>query len=611
MAANKRTRRQKRRASDATPPDPSPKERVKRRRIVGGNLEQQGNLDGLPYDLLYEIFEYLHPADLLSVAQTSKPLRSLVMDRSFASVWRACMQRIPELPPKPEHLDEPDYVNKVYGDHCSFCSSSNWSTVAWSLMLRFCKQCLLEKFTEVNLFSQNHKAPALLLEKHVNDFVPMIYIGSRLYILTDDLKKFNKEYMAVRSQQDKFQQWVNQRVTAVKSNIAFGEQCGAARKHHDTAEDRKLKAIRDARYNQIVAEIKKSEIKDELKYAQSALEQHPLVNKAQPLTDDQLPIVVAELFEFLEEHKKERLEKVRLQNLTGLCSNVYRDYTYHISKIRPDSICMPICDLLLTPSYQAYIHYTPDKPLGRRPEHKEITELSKKWRGAKDAELANIVAKALKKKHADVQLVNLATTFFECKMDSDPKRSDDTHTIGYPHILVTEYATRPHYGDDKRDELVYVMDETPWNFQGERVVFDAVAHKLARDVVHLVGLDPDKATRADMDARDAWFVCTGCSKRGYRRVMQWYQAIRHIRPATDHWKGLCESGKPALQVLDEKDAVRAAVVKADQWNVPGLARKDRRRGRAAEDAPKSTSVSAKDLVIPLDKPDVWEYVLTK
>lgn len=66
--------------------------------------------------------------------------------------------------------------------------------------------------------------------------------------------------------------------------------------------------------------------------------------------------------------------------------------------------------------------------------------------------------------------------------------------------------------------------------------------------------------------------------------------IRHIRPAADHWKGLCESGKPALQVLDEKDAVRAAVVKADQWNVPGLARKDRRRGRAAEDAPKSTSV---------------------
>ncbi|KAL1716135.1 hypothetical protein EV715DRAFT_255460 [Schizophyllum commune] len=474
----------------------------------------------------------------------------------------------------------------------------------------------------------------------------MIYISSRLYILTDDLKKFNKEYMAVRSQQDKFQQWVNQRVTAVKSNIAFGEQCGAARKHHDTAEDRKLQAIRDARYNQILAEIKKSEIKDELKYAQSALEEHPLVNKAQPLTDDQLPIVVAELFEFLEEHRKERLEKVRLQNLTGLCSNVYRDYTYHISKNRPDSIfflvrgSMPICDLLLTPPYQAYIHYTPDKPLGRRPEHKEITELSEKWREAKDIELANIVAKALKKKHADVQFVNLATTFFECKVDSDSKRSDDTHTIGYPHILVTEYATRPHYGDDKRDELVYVMDETPWNFQGERVVFDAVAHKLARDVVKLAGLDPEKATRGDMDARDAWFVCTGCSKRGYRRVMQWYQAIRHIRPAADHWKGLCESGKPALQVLDEKDAVRAAVVKADQWNVPGLARKDRRRGRAAEDAPKSTSVrmmcnhcrhivhseaalehmvekhkiaqvSAKDLVIPLDKPDVWEYVLTK
>ena len=42
--------------------------------------------------------------------------------------------------------------------------------------------------------------------------------------------------------------------------------------------------------HRIVAEIKKSEIKDELKYAQSALEEHPLVNKAQPLTDDRQSI---------------------------------------------------------------------------------------------------------------------------------------------------------------------------------------------------------------------------------------------------------------------------------------------------------------------------------
>ena len=35
-------------------------------------------------------------------------------------------------------------------------------------------------------------------------------------------------------------------------SMQFGEQCGAARKHHDTAEDRKLQAIRDARYNQFV-----------------------------------------------------------------------------------------------------------------------------------------------------------------------------------------------------------------------------------------------------------------------------------------------------------------------------------------------------------------------
>ncbi|OJA18751.1 hypothetical protein AZE42_01641 [Rhizopogon vesiculosus] len=68
---------------------------------------RKGGLSMLPtvsLDVLFEIFGFLKPLDLLSLARTSKPFRDLLMSKSNAFIWRASRALVPNLPDCPADL---------------------------------------------------------------------------------------------------------------------------------------------------------------------------------------------------------------------------------------------------------------------------------------------------------------------------------------------------------------------------------------------------------------------------------------------------------------------------------------------------------------------------
>lgn len=65
-----------------------------------------------------QIFSHLLPMDLLNLARTSKPFRTLLMSRNSASLWKASRQLVDGLPDCPVHLSEPAYANLVFSTHC-------------------------------------------------------------------------------------------------------------------------------------------------------------------------------------------------------------------------------------------------------------------------------------------------------------------------------------------------------------------------------------------------------------------------------------------------------------------------------------------------------------
>ncbi|KAI0270431.1 hypothetical protein BC834DRAFT_513846 [Gloeopeniophorella convolvens] len=95
------------------------------RRKVRGSLK---NMLTLPLDALFEIFSRIQPADLLSLARTSKDLRGVLMSRKSTSIWMAARRNadVAAVPDPPEWLSEPAWAHLLFGPEvCGVSTTSH------------------------------------------------------------------------------------------------------------------------------------------------------------------------------------------------------------------------------------------------------------------------------------------------------------------------------------------------------------------------------------------------------------------------------------------------------------------------------------------------------
>lgn len=98
--------------------------------------------DKLPTDVVYTIFSHLHPLDLLRLARTNRMLRSHLMSKSSASVWREAREEVdPPVPDCPPDQSEPQWAQLLFSRDCSTCTRTNIPNVDWFHRLRLCSRC--------------------------------------------------------------------------------------------------------------------------------------------------------------------------------------------------------------------------------------------------------------------------------------------------------------------------------------------------------------------------------------------------------------------------------------------------------------------------------------
>lgn len=108
-------------------------------------------LTDMPMDVIYEacclllakimalltdkaqILAHLHPQDLLHFARLTKAFQRLLMRRSAQRLWVATLKNVPDLPPKPDDMCEPAWVNLLFSHYCHVCSIC-WLPAAYALM---------------------------------------------------------------------------------------------------------------------------------------------------------------------------------------------------------------------------------------------------------------------------------------------------------------------------------------------------------------------------------------------------------------------------------------------------------------------------------------------
>lgn len=112
---------------------------LRNRTAFVGRLKR-GSLDilpSLPLDILCEvrlsryhaqclvtiplqIFCFLHPADLLVLARTSKAFRRFLLKTSTAFIWKSARRNVDGLPEPPSDINELQYASLVFGFTCHY-----------------------------------------------------------------------------------------------------------------------------------------------------------------------------------------------------------------------------------------------------------------------------------------------------------------------------------------------------------------------------------------------------------------------------------------------------------------------------------------------------------
>jgi len=68
--------------------------------------------------IIPQIFAHLSPEDILALSRTSKDFRALLMRKSATPIWKVARENVPNLPPCPLDLHEPQYANLLFETSC-------------------------------------------------------------------------------------------------------------------------------------------------------------------------------------------------------------------------------------------------------------------------------------------------------------------------------------------------------------------------------------------------------------------------------------------------------------------------------------------------------------
>ncbi|KAJ7594871.1 hypothetical protein C8J56DRAFT_1161400 [Mycena floridula] len=97
--------------------------------------------DEFPLEMIYEIFEHLHPIDFMHLSRISKSLRETVMSPTVDLIWRNAFSR-ESIPDCPQEVLVSRWTYLIFGPgRCYKCGKGN-ACADFALRLRLCSGCM-------------------------------------------------------------------------------------------------------------------------------------------------------------------------------------------------------------------------------------------------------------------------------------------------------------------------------------------------------------------------------------------------------------------------------------------------------------------------------------
>ncbi|KAF8148885.1 hypothetical protein B0H34DRAFT_863230 [Crassisporium funariophilum] len=489
----------------------------------------------VPVDVLYEIFSQLEPLDLFHLARTTKDLYNILTSRSSSTIWdRARANMLLPMPPCPDDLSWPKYVDLSFGTQCHICAKNASCTTMWSARIRLCAKCQPKRFNKLQAArrSVHHDYPNDLF-RHLPRITVLIppkgkteKRPSRKTIHFTELHEHWQDQYNNITDPDARAAWVNAQLverTAIATHTSL----------YDEWKMDYEEALFENRKSTILERIEKLGWGQELAALSTDDKEH-LFNQdlivaafEENLTEKILDGLKVFLVGYMAGVRDRRLQAQRSEMLTarlGILSEVHRDCT---SGLPINSIYPTVSELFLHPVVQEIVNSEPEALFNRShlaAVESSFLDIALDWRQQTEDKLMDMVKKVNKSEINRGTVFDLATTVFDCMACGNV-------LLRHPQVLVHKCATRDpgrrnQTDDPDRLTVERTLKQTYWNFPGW-IVIKADTFLLASQIVKMCGFDPLSATARELDENGPIIECIKCNDRKGRATMTWLDALSH------------------------------------------------------------------------------------
>lgn len=122
----------------------APKKRTKRNQHAADDLipGQLSILPTAPLDVLFQIFAFLEPLDLMCLSSVNRAFRECLFDEQANGLWRGARQRS-RVPDPPPYFKEQRWVTFLFGRSCPQCGTASPQKIFidFRILRKFCVEC--------------------------------------------------------------------------------------------------------------------------------------------------------------------------------------------------------------------------------------------------------------------------------------------------------------------------------------------------------------------------------------------------------------------------------------------------------------------------------------
>ncbi|KAI0077475.1 hypothetical protein K474DRAFT_1661747 [Panus rudis PR-1116 ss-1] len=500
------------------------------------------------------------------------------MSKSSQGFWKAAMENVPDLPPRPLDMSPPAYANLMFDPHCDGClKKTPANEPLWGLRKRFCKSCEKEYTTErqfaMGYDSRTGLYPcpfALVTSKSGHD--TYLVLNSDVALYNERLKRMSKEEKDV---------FLKEKRKETKERDAHAKLCGIWYATMKREREVEVQTVKDERYAAIIAKLKENGWAEEVDYMEQlpVKRGHPFqavgaIKVARPLTERAWPKLYQELLPILQGQRQARIRherKLVIIHRLEVFKQVFRRVNFrplHGLQLFNDLAEIPaVKELLLSPTDVAVTEESFTDHIAALPDYIAIC-FEKRRR---------LLAEHMRKEldiPADVDPFSLPVgTYFPRRVSDDTGRSEDetpeTDTLEtllsrlpgryrdycYCSDPTSKYlfCCSPRCNDVDPDEIYHMI--LSCTFQRERwsphqVLQHGWLPAFIQKLVKYCGKDPRRTTAEELDLVDVRFQCGICNTDEVANVMTWRAAVGHMFKCRETFKSEDEKKRSPLQWCD-------------------------------------------------------------